>query len=218
MLPGPDIIIECPHCKTQMYSESIASGNTFGAELWSDGYQFAPMLPKFPDWTLCSECKRFFQVSKAREIGERESFFREKDFPPDDYREAKPVKALRIASLHKLLKDPTVKYSRDKKQIRMELLWRFNDRIRKGAEKPWKNKREEMIWNENLKELKLLSNNPQAENTLLLCEISRYEGDFEKARQYLEWTGDKDFREVKEIMEVPVEQKKRWVVRLIKND
>ena len=120
---------------------------------------------------------------------------------------------MRIASLNKLLKDPMVKYSKDKRELRMELLWRFNDRVRKGAKKPWKNKREELIWNENLKELKLLSNNPGPENTLLLSEISRYEGDYEKAQKYLDWTGNKDFVEIKEMMQIQIEKKKMWVVR-----
>jgi len=48
MLPGPNEYFKCSKCSQIVSRGSIASGNTFGAVLYSDGNQIAPMLPKFP--------------------------------------------------------------------------------------------------------------------------------------------------------------------------
>lgn len=44
MQPSPDIIIRCPHCKCTEKFMGIASGNTFGATFYSDGFVSAPMM------------------------------------------------------------------------------------------------------------------------------------------------------------------------------
>ena len=44
-MPGNPRILICPFCGTEKQIMSLISGNTFGAELWSDNKQIAPMLP-----------------------------------------------------------------------------------------------------------------------------------------------------------------------------
>ena len=44
MLPGPNQIVACPHCEALAQYETLTSGNTFGARVWTDGKQIAPML------------------------------------------------------------------------------------------------------------------------------------------------------------------------------
>ena len=46
MMPGNPRILICPFCGTEKQIMSLISGNTFGAELWSDNKQIAPMLPE----------------------------------------------------------------------------------------------------------------------------------------------------------------------------
>lgn len=70
MIQGPDIVIECPHCKTLLAVSSITSGNTFGSKLWSDGRQDSPMMPRNPRLTKCHNCSGFFWVGDAKVIGE----------------------------------------------------------------------------------------------------------------------------------------------------
>ena len=70
MIPGPTYLYECPNCQTVITRDSISSGNTFGAVLYSDGKTDAPMLPRFPDLTKCRQCQTIFWLSKTKEIGE----------------------------------------------------------------------------------------------------------------------------------------------------
>lgn len=46
MLPGNPQILTCPYCGQTKNIMSLLSGNTFGAQLWSDNKQIAPMLPE----------------------------------------------------------------------------------------------------------------------------------------------------------------------------
>lgn len=45
------------------------SGNTFGAQLWSDGYMHAPMLPESVRVTRCPNCGITYWLADAKEIG-----------------------------------------------------------------------------------------------------------------------------------------------------
>jgi hypothetical protein len=70
MLPGPDEIIRCPVCLGLLRHSTLASGNTFGAELWSDGRLDAPMLPDSPPVVLCPCCAAPFWERSAVRVGE----------------------------------------------------------------------------------------------------------------------------------------------------
>jgi hypothetical protein len=70
MLPGPDEIIRCPSCLGLLRLSTLASGNTLGAELWSDGRLDAPMLPDAPPVALCPCCAAPFWEPSAERVGE----------------------------------------------------------------------------------------------------------------------------------------------------
>ncbi|MFP2909603.1 ribosomal protein L7/L12 [Pyxidicoccus sp. 3LFB2] len=73
MTPGPDRVLACPHCRTPHRRHTLASGNTFGAVVWTDGWRDAPMLPLPPAVSRCSACRRYFWVDRAEQLGELES-------------------------------------------------------------------------------------------------------------------------------------------------
>ncbi len=60
MIPGPSQILICPHCGREKQIMSLISGNTFGAELWSDSKQIAPMLPEISLVQKCPHCGKYF--------------------------------------------------------------------------------------------------------------------------------------------------------------
>ena len=72
MIPGANLIIKCPACQFLHQRESLISGNTFGAEYFSDGKRDAPMLPDFPYFVKCNnqECGVFFKIDKSVFTGE----------------------------------------------------------------------------------------------------------------------------------------------------
>lgn len=60
MLPGNPRILICPFCGTEKQIMSLISGNTFGAELWSDNKQIAPMLPEISYIQKCPHCGKYY--------------------------------------------------------------------------------------------------------------------------------------------------------------
>lgn len=60
MMPGNPRILICPFCVTEKQIMSLISGNTFGAELWSDNKQIAPMLPEISYVQKCPHCGKYY--------------------------------------------------------------------------------------------------------------------------------------------------------------
>jgi hypothetical protein len=70
MIPGPDQIIACPNCKEHEKYRTLISGNTFGAKVWTDGKQIAPMLPRPPAVVKCHYCGECYWLADAKKIKE----------------------------------------------------------------------------------------------------------------------------------------------------
>ena len=60
MMPGNPRILICPFCGTEKQIMSLISGNTFGAELWSDNKKIAPMLPEISYVQKCPHCGKYY--------------------------------------------------------------------------------------------------------------------------------------------------------------
>lgn len=60
MNPGKPRILVCPFCGKEKEIMSLISGNTFGAELWSDNKQIAPMLPEISYVQKCPHCGKYY--------------------------------------------------------------------------------------------------------------------------------------------------------------
>ena len=74
MMPGPPRILTCPFCSAKKEVLSLMSGNTFGAELWSDGKQIAPMLPEISFVQKCPGCGKYYLLSRQEEHYARKGF------------------------------------------------------------------------------------------------------------------------------------------------
>jgi len=70
MLPGKDKIIQCPACDHKFRQQTIMSGNTLGAKIWTDGKQEAPMLPEGIVLSFCNNCNQYLWVEDAEVIEE----------------------------------------------------------------------------------------------------------------------------------------------------
>src|SRR5688572_8522046 len=66
MEPAPPSIYKCPHCEAHYSRENWASGNTFGASLWSDGVMTDGMMGSSYDPAIrCRACGNLFAANKA---------------------------------------------------------------------------------------------------------------------------------------------------------
>lgn len=114
-------IVCCPFCGKQKELLSIASGNTFGAVLWSDGKQIAPMLPKVSPVQKCPRCKNYYlYYNQPIKIADHESF----TTGNLSYKEWKEAFA-------QLNADPSLD-DRDRSAIYMHLIQAFNDHYYRG--------------------------------------------------------------------------------------
>lgn len=68
MIPGSPQILICPHCGGEKQVMSLLSGNTFGAELWSDNKRIAPMLPEVSYVQKCPHCGKYYIRTKQNPV------------------------------------------------------------------------------------------------------------------------------------------------------
>lgn len=66
MMPGPAIVLSCPFCGGKKEVMNLASGNTFGATVWSDGRRHYPMLPEVSPIQQCPHCKKYYFIDQAK--------------------------------------------------------------------------------------------------------------------------------------------------------
>ena len=75
MVPGNAKIVKCPYCGEKKELMTLLSGNTLGAELWSDNKRIAPMLPSISPVQKCPKCgKYFFEYKQEFKEGSKRSF------------------------------------------------------------------------------------------------------------------------------------------------
>ena len=67
MIPGPANVLSCPFCGGKKEVMSLASGNTFGATVWSDTRRDYPMLPEVSPIQECPHCHKFYFIEQARQ-------------------------------------------------------------------------------------------------------------------------------------------------------
>ena len=181
MIPGPDIVIECPHCRSLSKLFSLTSGNTFGATLWSDGYQDAPMLPRPPVVTRCHNCSGYFWVRDAKEVGEIDPFERKKGASDTAWEEALSIRELTESEYYEAIEAGLASTSENETQIRTLAWWRANDTDRieeKGSRKLEQSNPQKTA---NLILLFDVMKDDSAEGQLMKAEVARQLGRFDDA-------------------------------------
>lgn len=64
MIPGRSRILTCPFCGEKKVVMTVLSGNTFGAEYWSDNKMIAPMPPEVSYIQKCPHCKKYYITAR----------------------------------------------------------------------------------------------------------------------------------------------------------
>ena len=68
-------IVKCPYCGAKKGLMSLGSGNTIGAQYWSDLKVTAPMLPKISPIQKCADCGKYYlEYKQDASEGEKYSF------------------------------------------------------------------------------------------------------------------------------------------------
>ena len=88
MLPGNAEIVKCPYCGTEKELMTLASGNTFGAEYWSDNKRIAPMLPSVSPVQKCPNCGKYYFERNNRHGNSKNTSFERGDLTFYEWKEA----------------------------------------------------------------------------------------------------------------------------------
>ena len=130
MLPGPTIVRRCPKCDREITEPTLASGNTFGAQYWTDGKRIARMLPEYPQFVKCPQCSSLFWLEDAEQIGQIEVYqFKTFTFPSARHYDTPTEGDYLAAVQHE-------KFTPDRERyIRIRAWWFANDQSRALYEK-----------------------------------------------------------------------------------
>ena len=168
--PGPDIIRECPKCKTHLEQHSTMSGNTIGARLWTDGKMVAPMLPDRPWLLKCPKCQSVFWIDDAKELGRQYPWDKDKKWP----KAVEPVFPTEKDYLNVVQDD---KLS-DKKELyaRRRAWWLANDTVRTNTDATITFSRAQA---DNLQKLAALLDEQDSDQRIMKAELFRELGQFD---------------------------------------
>jgi hypothetical protein len=184
MLPGPDLVLSCPSCGALSSLQTLLSGNTFGATVWTDGRMIAPMLPKTPKITRCHQCKDFFWVEDAEEVGKTGYGVLATDQEPE-WRLLPKVRALDEDEFYLAIEAGLGSNTTREFNLRLESWWNSNDRLRGNDEATDSSKLPEVKRLNMERLLDLLANRGDDDEVLLFsAELYRELGRFDEAIKY----------------------------------
>lgn len=204
MIPGPTIIIACPSCGQYAKKKTIISGNTYGAQLWSDGKRIAPMMPEFPSLVLCKKCNQFYWVRDAKKVTEVTNSAELKEKWGDaDYVE--------FPTFHQYFK--TLELIPDEIFIR-GCIWRsFNDYFRNKEEDKITSEMEQLN-SENLTALLKILDETDTNELLTKAEVYRNLSQFEESKELLSRINDPELTWVKEKLLPEINNQNKRVIIL----
>ena len=146
MIIGPTFIYICPSCGVYVSTGSMASGNTFGAILYSDGKTIAPMMGIYPDLTKCLKCDAIFWLSKLSVVGIVDldkslydpSFletFYDTSYEESDFLLRCCACFLDSKDCFRALSLGVAETKEEELTIRRDIWWGYNDRVRVNKDK-----------------------------------------------------------------------------------
>ena len=205
MTPGPEVIISCPECKALSRFSTMASGNTFGSTLWSDGYRYSPMMEPSIPVIQCDDCSKIFLKWKAEEVGQYSRFSRgigfehpDKEETPAEWKRAPRVKAPKEDDFYKAIDEGLPENKQEEKNLRLTAWWQSNDRCRGGFSLFGKKKKfpasEER--EKNMEKLLGLLDKTNPNDQIMAAEILRQLGRFDEALEVLKTLDRDDYGEV----------------------
>lgn len=200
---GPRKIYQCQKCGNHLFTEGIASGNTFGSILYSDAQRISTILdraPEFPDLTICPSCKHMFWISKLKEIEMCEWFGN----PEYKFSHVDKAEFLTIYELQDALSQVVYENQDEEIMIRLQLWRGFNDRIRNKKDLFFTDE-DQIIWVENIQYLLNLLDYNNPNEKIMIAELYRNLGNFDKSLEIIEsmdnyefeWLKQEFYREIK---------------------
>ena len=155
----------------------MASGNTFGARYWTDGWRDAPMMPESPWLVICPHCAKPVWLDELEKVGESEPWGNsDEDFPG-----AASYRVLTVQDYLACLDSADELEAEKLRYVRVQAWWRGND-VRRDTEDPAPLSVKESA---NLGELAKLLASSDGNDQIMKAEVLRELGQFEQAGEVL---------------------------------
>jgi hypothetical protein len=186
MLPGPDQIIACPQCKGLAKYMTLMSGNTMGAQVWTDGKRVAPMLPRPPAVVKCRHCGECYWLADAKKAGTVDPWRGEAQQVNPSWATTEEVQEPTEEEYYVAIEKGLPKDSKEERRLRVLAWWRSNDAFRDDPRAPTDGNRSSPgPWRKNLEALANLLHDGDHNARLMKAEVLRELGEFEPAKQVL---------------------------------
>jgi hypothetical protein len=197
MLPGPDQIIACPHCQGLAKYMTLMSGNTFGASVWTDGKQIAPMLPRSPAVVRCRHCKRFYWLASAEEVGTLVRWGGDGSHVDPTWTSVEEVEEPSEEEYYAAIEGNLASDRRQERFLRIFAWWRGNDPLRERLSTGVASvTTRPNAWRRNLEALAELLNEDDENDLVMKAEVLRELGEFGAAIDVLSRVGSPEYRDV----------------------
>ncbi|MCL2079751.1 MAG: hypothetical protein FWH17_07925 [Oscillospiraceae bacterium] len=209
MTPGPYLVYKCPKCGKFSFRGSLRSGNTIGAELFSDGKRIAPMLPEFPSITKCKNCKLFYWLKSENKIGE---FYRHE--ADKKWNDAYKAEFLTVNEYDEAINSKVYTNEKEKIFLRTKLWQAMHDKIRwrENFDIPEDDKE---LYEKNCKALIEILNINEIEGKIMIAELNRNLGKFIECKNILETINNDKYIWIKKILEIECNKSNQKVISLI---
>lgn len=213
MLPGPNLILECPDCGRLARVATVASGNTFGAHLYSDGRMVAPMMPDVPEVGHCAGCGAYWWIDEDAAIGEFMTGAEESAHP--EWVEADAIEPLSEADYLEAIGAGLGDSPEREERLRILAWWAGNDAVRDRAPEipaPSRFAGEDSSAARNLRRLaQLLGSKRDLESRLMRGEAFRQLGEFRVAMLLLRDAWPDELEVAAEVVRELARSEDAWV-------
>jgi hypothetical protein len=147
---------------------------------------------EFPELIICSNCSTIFWLKASNEIAIYEWWASKND----KWENAESVKFLSIYEYLEALDNKVFSTSSEEKYIRLSIHRAFNDRVRNG-EIMFASDSDKTQWSDNAYRLLDLLNIGDIQEKILIAELNRNLGQFEKCQTILSTIADLDYSRLK---------------------
>ncbi len=206
---GPDQVIACPRCGAPERVFTLASSNSLGFAVWTDGFSHNSMAWKPPEIVACHVCNGFFWLEDApvlgrmpNEDGSPEMWLGENGFEEvpgsrdpalPEWEQAPKIRGLGTEGYRLALGSDVVATPERLFRLRLLTYWNSNHRNRNQRRKKV---RQKVPWEtQNLKallemRLQRFAEGHDAADAIAIAEMHRELGAFQECLEWLERVED----------------------------